>query len=89
MTQGVFVGRTIFRSAEVTHEYYGAAVGQNFMDGGKGGPHAGIVGDLKLIIEGYVEIDPDQGFEAFERKGCKCRHAVCLNDNRKETLTLS
>src|ERR1700761_7220551 len=76
MPEGVFVGRAIFGAAEMRHEYNAAAVLEDFFDGGHGCAHAGIVGDLEFIVQGNVEIDPDQGFFMCKRMLAELAHKI-------------
>ena len=45
-----------------------AALGQDVADGRQGGDDAGVVGDLLLIVEGDVEVDPTENSFTLERE---------------------
>ena len=66
MFQRIFISGSILGAAEMAHQDDAAAVAKYFLDGRNGGTHTGVVGDLELIVEGNVEIHPDQGFLPFE-----------------------
>ena len=66
VTEGIFIRRSILGAAQVAHQDDAAAVVEDLFNGGDGGPHAGIVRDFELIVQGNVKIHPDQGF--FIRK---------------------
>src|SRR5258708_6696148 len=62
MFERIFFGWSILGAAEVGHQDDATAVFQHLFDGGDGGPDAGVVGDLELVVERNVEVDADDGF---------------------------
>jgi hypothetical protein len=51
-------------------QHPGAVVDQ-VADGGQGGPDAGVVSDRPGVVEGHVEVDPDQNPLAAEIVGAE------------------
>ena len=84
MGKGVFIGRSVLGSSQVAHQDHRSAVAQNFHDGGQCGPHAGVVGDLKLIVQGYIEVNADQGFASLEIELFKFVHGDDVKEQARQ-----
>ncbi len=70
----VFVCGAILWSAEVAHEDDRSAIGEDFLDGGDGCLHAGIIGYLELVVERHIEVYTHQGFFATKVESAELGH---------------
>ena len=78
VSKGVFIGRTVFGAAEVAHEDDSTSIAKYLTDGRQCGGHAGIVGDLELLVERDVEVHPDEGFFPGEIEGGEAGHMMFI-----------
>jgi hypothetical protein len=65
----------------VTHQDDGPAIGEDFLNGGNGGLHAGVIGYLELVVERHIEVYTHQGFFATEIEITELRHGMILKRN--------
>ena len=54
------------RATEMAHQNDRAALPKNVLDGRQRLADAGVVGDVKFLIERHVEVHADEGFFVFE-----------------------
>ena len=67
-----------FGLAHVAHDDECAAVGKDFLERGQCAANAGVVGHVAVLIEGYVEVNANNGLEAFEIACVDCHNAYIL-----------
>ena len=67
-----------FGLAHVAHDDECAAVGKDFLKRGQCAANAGVVGHVTVLIEGYVEVNANNGLEAFEIACVDCHNAYIL-----------
>ena len=65
-----------FGFAHVRHDDEGAAVVEDFLEGGEGTADAGVVGDVAVLVEGHVEVNANESFVAFEVEVFDCHNIV-------------
>ena len=75
--EGIFVGGAIFWSAEMAHQDDAAAVFEDLFNGWDGGSDTGVIGDLELVVERDIEIDPDKGFFICKAVVAELAHKNC------------
>src|SRR5450755_985715 len=83
MFEGIFIRRTVFRTAKMRHQYDAAAILQYFLNRRNSCAHPVIISDFKFIVEGNVEIHPDQRFFSFEIELGKVCHAKIFKEKEK------
>ena len=71
-----FVFRALFRTPQVRTDNDASAISQKFFQRRQSRTHTGIVGDIQVLIERYVEIDTYKRLFTGEIEIVKCLHIV-------------